>query len=113
MRDRSVVGRRLRQARGRAGLSQRRLGIEAGMDEFSASARMNQYERGVHVPDFGTLERLARVLGVPVPYFYARDDVLAELILRVGVMPGARRRRLLTQLRAEGRSTVNLRRARR
>ena len=62
-------------------MSQKQLGIRAGMDEFVASPRVNQYERGKHVPDFSTAERLARVLGVPVAYFYAREDRLAEWIL--------------------------------
>lgn len=65
----------------RAGLSQKQLGIKAGIDEFVASPRINQYERGKHVPDFSTAERLAKVLGVPVPYFYAKEDRLAEWIL--------------------------------
>ena len=77
---RSVVGRRLREARLRAGLSQKELGIRAGIDEFSASPRINQYERGKHIPDLETVERLARILGLPAPFFYARDDGLAAWI---------------------------------
>ncbi len=50
---------------------------------MSASARMNQYERGKHTPDWLTVERLATVLGVPVAFLYAEDDDddLAELLL--------------------------------
>lgn len=81
MNDDSVISKRLREARVAAGISQKRLGIEAGIDEFSASPRINQYERGKHVPDFATVERFASVLGVPAAYFYARDDELARLIL--------------------------------
>ena len=80
----SVITKRLHEARTAAGISQKQLGIAAGIDEFSASPRINQYERGVHVPDFATLERLALVLNVPTPYFYKRDDELAKLILRYG-----------------------------
>eukprot|EP01037_Dinobryon_pediforme_P020488 gene20489-biopygen12396 len=36
------------------------------IDEFTASARMNQYERGVHEPDFGMVMKFAAVLKVPV-----------------------------------------------
>lgn len=75
------VPRRLRAARERAGISQRELGIRAGMDPGSASARVNQYERARHTPDYRTLSALARVLGVPVAYLYAEEDGLAELIL--------------------------------
>ena len=75
-----IFSRRLRQAREELGLSQRALGIEAGLDEFVASTRVNRYETGVHQPDLQTLKRLAKVLGLPVAYFYAEDDGLARLI---------------------------------
>ena len=75
-----VQSRRLRQAGEAAGLSQKILGIQAGLDEFVASTRVNRYETGVHQPDLQTLKRLAKVLGLPVAYFYAEDDGLARLI---------------------------------
>jgi len=77
----SPVGRRLREARERKNISQKQLGILAGIDQFSASARINQYEQAKHVPDFTTATHLARVLSVPVTYFYADDDEVAEFIL--------------------------------
>lgn len=78
----SPVPQRLKEARERAGLSQRELGLRAGMDPGSASARVNQYERGRHTPDFGTLASIAQVLNVPVAYFYAVEDGLALWITR-------------------------------
>lgn len=75
-----VYSRRLREAREAHGISQRSLGIEAGLDEFVASTRVNRYETGVHQPDLQTLQRLAAVLKLPVAYFYAEDDELAQLI---------------------------------
>jgi transcriptional regulator with XRE-family HTH domain len=56
------------------------LGIEAGLDEFVASTRINRYETGVHQPDLHTLQLLAKVLGLPLAYFYAENDELAQLI---------------------------------
>jgi len=50
------------------------------MDQFSASARMNHYEKGRHTPDYSMLKRIAKVLKLPVAYFYADSDKLAELI---------------------------------
>ena len=76
-----LFSRRLKDARIKAGLSQKRLGIEAGIDEFVASTRINRYERGVHQADEATAILLAHVLGVPLAYFYAEDDSLAEMIL--------------------------------
>ena len=85
----------MNEARLAAGISQKQLGIAAGIDEFSASPRINQYERGVHVPDFATLERLALVLNVPTPYFYTRDEALAKLILRYGQMSATEKETLI------------------
>lgn len=81
MAGKSIVAKRLGEARMRSGMSQKKLGILAGMDEFSASPRINQYERGKHTPDLRTIERIAKVLSVPSAYFYAVEDDLAEWIL--------------------------------
>ncbi|KLI98714.1 helix-turn-helix transcriptional regulator [Luteimonas sp. FCS-9] len=75
-----VFSRRLREAREAHGVSQRNLGIEAGLDDFVASTRVNRYETGVHQPDLQTLQRLAAVLDLPVAYFYAEDEALARMI---------------------------------
>ncbi len=71
---------RLKLARKAQKLSQERLGILAGIDENSASARMNQYERGKYHPDFLMASKIAQTLNLPTAYFYAEDDDLAELI---------------------------------
>lgn len=76
----SVFTKRLKEARQRAGISQEKLGVMAGIDEASASARMNQYERGKHEPDLSMVERLARALDVPVALFYTEADDEAELL---------------------------------
>ncbi|MEQ7761121.1 helix-turn-helix domain-containing protein [Xanthomonas hortorum] len=76
-----MYSRRLREARQVYGLSQRNLGIKAGLDDFVASTRINRYETGVHQPDLQTIQRLANALDVPVAYFYAEEDDLAQMIL--------------------------------
>lgn len=78
----SLFAQRLKAARLRTGLSQERLGIEAGLDPMSASARMNRYEQGKRVPDAPLVERIAAVLGVPVAYLHSGDDEEAELLLQ-------------------------------
>lgn len=85
----NIIAVRLKEARQRAGISQEKLGVLAGIDEFSASARINQYERGKHVPDLFTLERLAKVLDTPAPYFYATDNDLAGWILMFNKIDGS------------------------
>ncbi|MGB9578576.1 MAG: helix-turn-helix domain-containing protein [Halothiobacillaceae bacterium] len=44
-------GERLKQARVAADVSQKNLGIKAGIDPSVASTRINRYELGVHKPD--------------------------------------------------------------
>ena len=76
----NVFALRLRIARKAKKLSQERLGILAGIDESSASARMNQYERGKHVPDFLMASKIAEILNLPTAYFYVENDLSAEII---------------------------------
>ena len=71
---------RLKQARKAAGYTQQQLGIALGMEPNTASARMNQYEKGKHAPDYLTMKRIANELDLPVAYFYCDDDSLAEVI---------------------------------
>ena len=98
----SVVAKRLRQARLRSGISQRQLGIRAGIDPFAASARINQYERGKHVPDVWTAARLARVLAVPAPFLYAQDHALAAWILAFDEVSASLRRSILRKVARGG-----------
>jgi transcriptional regulator with XRE-family HTH domain len=92
----SIIAKRLKEARERAGgLSQKQLGIRAGIDESSASPRMNFYERGKHKPDLLTLTRIGAVLQIPAAYFYCEDDELADLILRFSALPAGQRRRVI------------------
>ena len=79
-----IWAKRLRQARTAAGISQRQLGIDAGIDEFVASSRINRYEQGVHEPDYLTAQNLARALGISVAFLYAAEDDVADLIFRYG-----------------------------
>jgi transcriptional regulator with XRE-family HTH domain len=72
--------KRLKEARARAGLTQHELGVLAGIDEANSSAKMNQYEQGVHIPKFERLKDLAKALKVPTAYFYAESNDLAALL---------------------------------
>jgi len=94
-------GARLKQARLAAGLSQKTLGIEAGIDEFVASTRINRYELGVHKPDLLTSKKLAAVLDVPMAFFYTdTDDEVAQWLLaywRAGAEARARALEVLSQ----------------
>ncbi|WP_373991904.1 helix-turn-helix domain-containing protein [Duganella sp. BuS-21] len=93
--DAGLFGRRLRQARLRAELPQDRLGVLAGLEESSSSARISRYESGIHEPPVRFAEALAKVLGVSAAFFYCADDQLAEVILLYADLSEAKRRLML------------------
>ncbi|WP_407332545.1 helix-turn-helix domain-containing protein [Enterovibrio sp. 27052020O] len=92
---------RLRAARKAAGMTQQQLGINLGMDPNTASARLNQYEKGKHAPDYQTAKRLADELGVPVAYLYCDDDMLAALLLAASKLSPNKQQELLDKIRAD------------
>ena len=91
----SIFSKRLRQARQDAGLSQKDLGILAGLDPFVASTRINRYEQDVHAPDQATAKRLAKALGVPLAYLYADNERLARMIRAFSALDVAEQERIL------------------
>jgi len=91
----SVFSKRLKEARLDAGLSQRELGVLAGLDLFVASTRVNRYELDVHAPDKTTALRLAKALGVPLAYLYADSDRLARMIRAFSALDSAEQDRFL------------------
>ncbi|RSM25001.1 helix-turn-helix domain-containing protein [Aeromonas salmonicida] len=89
---------RLKAARKAKDLTQQQLGMRLGMEQSTASARMNQYEKGKHAPDYQTMQRIAQELGYPVAYFYCDDELLAELICMMAKLSEEKQRELLRQL---------------
>ena len=90
-----VFARRLAQARTAAGLSQRQLGIRAGLEPSVASPRVNQYEQGKHEPRPAAARKLADALGIPPAFLYTEDELLARLLLRWGDLSMSRKKQLL------------------
>lgn len=89
---------RLKQARNKIGISQKELGIKIGMDESSASGRMNHYEKGRHVPDIETLRKIAQELNVPLHYFLCEDDLSAKLACLISRLDDTSKKALITEL---------------
>ncbi|EHO5625473.1 TPA: helix-turn-helix transcriptional regulator [Salmonella enterica] len=89
---------RLKKARLNARLTQEQLGILVNIDEGSASARMNQYEKGKHVPDFSLSKKIAEALNVPVSYFYTPEDDIADILLVINKLDEKQRIILLNKL---------------
>lgn len=80
--------------------TQAELAERIGMvDAVSGATRMSRYETGQHEPDSATSEALAKALGLPVAYFHATSDVLAEVILLVSKLPAAKQKQALERLR--------------
>jgi transcriptional regulator with XRE-family HTH domain len=100
MRADRIVAARLKAARLKAGISQERLGVAAGIDEMTASARMNQYERAVHLPKPDIVARIAEVLKIPASYFYEPDDEVAEAILLFASLNKGGRKKAISSLRS-------------
>jgi len=74
------IPKRLKEVRTSRGISQKELGKRIGLDESSASSRMNHYEKGRHMPDIHTLKKMAEELDVPLAYFFYESELSAELI---------------------------------
>jgi len=90
---------RLKHARLLIGISQKELGVRIGMDEGSASGRMNHYEKGRHVPDVDTLRKLAKELNVPLNYFFCEDDSSAELACLIDLLDENAKKTLINGLK--------------
>jgi len=86
---------RLKAARKKKAISQTELGRRIGLDSPSASARMNNYEKGRHEPDFNMAKNIADQLAVPVAYLYCECDEMAELILAFHKLAPEQRKQIL------------------
>lgn len=95
-----VFCQRLKQARLAKGLSQKKLGIAAGIDEFVASTRINRYEKGIHEASIETAQQLADVLDVPLAYFFTADDMLAEMLLAFMTIPAEEKPEVLALVKS-------------
>ncbi|SON49930.1 helix-turn-helix domain-containing protein [Vibrio tapetis] len=98
MQKNNPIPERLKAARKKACITQKDLGVKIGMEQSSASGRMNHYEKGRHVPDIGTLERMADELNVPLNYFFCKSDLSAELACAIDKMSDEEKAALLKSL---------------
>ncbi|GLQ70988.1 helix-turn-helix domain-containing protein [Vibrio penaeicida] len=104
MQNHNPIPERLKAARKKAQITQKDLGVKIGMEPSSASGRMNHYEKGRHVPDIGTLERMAEALDVPLNYFFCRNELSAELACLVDKLSDEDKAKLIAKLGAYGES---------
>ncbi|WDJ53672.1 helix-turn-helix domain-containing protein [Xanthomonas campestris] len=105
----SIFGRRLREARLARGMNQAALGAVLGLeDENTAAPRISRYERGDRMPDNESMAKLAEALGLPVAYFHAVSEPMAEAILVMSQLPMEDQERLVQQMRAFAKHTVGV-----
>lgn len=98
MHTENVLPLRLKEARKKAGISQKELGLRLGMDPSSASGRMNHYEKGRHMPDISTLQKIADELDVPVSYFFCASNSSARLACLIDKLSEEEKQTLIKQL---------------
>jgi DNA-binding XRE family transcriptional regulator len=80
LKTRVALGRALRQARQRSGLSQERLALLAEIHP----TYVGMLERGVKSPTVDTLDRICAVLGLKISALLGRAEKLAALTRRQG-----------------------------
>lgn len=96
----TLFGRRLREARLAAGMTQGQLGGLLGMDDQNTAApRVSRYETGKYEPSLETMAQIADALGLPVAYFHATSDPLAQIILAVSKLDPEQQEELSERVR--------------
>lgn len=96
----TTLGRRLREARLAKGLTQAELGAVLGLEEENTAApRISRYERGDRMPDNESMAKLAKALELPIAYFHAVSEPMAEAILVLSQLPMEDQERLVQQMR--------------
>jgi transcriptional regulator with XRE-family HTH domain len=74
-------GARLKAAGLKGRYTQERVALNIGVEEASATSRINHYEQGRHLPDLEMAKRLANELEVPLAFLFCEEDNMAELVL--------------------------------
>lgn len=93
-----VFAGRLKSARKAMGLTQAGVGLQMGLGEKTASARVNRWEKGVHPASLESAEALAEALGVPLAALVSRDDLMAEAIYGLALLPREDQQKILTKI---------------
>ncbi|WP_338016133.1 helix-turn-helix domain-containing protein [Xanthomonas arboricola] len=102
-----TFGRRLREARLARGMNQAALGAVLGLEEQnSAAPRISRYERGDRMPDNESMAKLAEALELPVAYFHAVSEPMAEAILVMSKLPEAAQEELVRRMRDFARDSL-------
>jgi transcriptional regulator with XRE-family HTH domain len=81
-------------------MNQAALGAVLGLeDENTAAPRISRYERGDRMPDNESMAKLAEALELPVAYFHAVSEPMAQAILVMSQLPEDEQEQLLGKMR--------------
>ncbi|MEF9420602.1 helix-turn-helix domain-containing protein [Xanthomonas citri pv. viticola] len=81
-------------------MNQAALGAVLGLEEQnSAAPRISRYERGDRMPDNESMAKLAEALELPVAYFHAVSDPMAEAILVMSQLSPEEQQELIQVIR--------------
>ena len=78
--DENIFAKRLKFAREKNGISQKKLGILIGQSLNNASPLINRYERGTRQPHPQTVAKISHALNIAPSFFYEPDEILSEII---------------------------------
>ena len=70
-----------------------------GLPAETAAVRINRYEKAVHDADLATAQRIADAMGMPLAYFYAETQVMAEAIVTFWLLNQTDQRKVLADLK--------------
>lgn len=73
----TTLGKRIREARVRACMTQEALGVTIVLDESVACIRVSRYESGVHAPPMQLIQPLAQALSVTPAYQVTENNQIA------------------------------------
>ncbi len=81
-------------------MNQAALGAVLGLEEENTAApRISRYERGDRMPDNESMEKLAAALELPVAYFHAASEPMAEAILVMSQLAEGEQEELVRRMR--------------
>lgn len=86
-----IYAKRLKEARAASGETLKKVGTDAGMDEFVANTRMSRYENAKAAPSMDDALAIAEAMDLPYEYFFCEDDDIAKLLLTLNQLTKAQR----------------------
>jgi len=78
---------------------QKELSMSLGLRRMPAGAYIERFRSAVHDNDLATAQHIAGSMGLPLAYFYAETDIMAEAIVTFWLLNQADQRKVLADLK--------------